>query len=81
MRKVKVVDDGGVVILTDMFGSTPPISRFRRKMRISKLWPVWPAFVELISVRNSGELKEVAIGPDAGRKYINAASAVLEEAS
>lgn len=86
LRKVKVVDDGsGVIVLTDMFGGTPSniAISVTQDENIEALAGInLPLLIELISVRNSGELKEVAIkAQDAGRKYINAASAILEEAS
>lgn len=79
------VDQGqGVILLTDMFGGTPS------NLAISAMKPGeieviagvnLPMLIKLASVRTAGKLTEaVAQAQDAGRKYINVASRLLESA-
>ena len=86
IKKVKAVDTGkGVLILTDMFGGTPSnlaISVTEDK-KIEALAGInLPMLIKLASARKTENLQQTARqGQEAGRKYINAASALLEEAS
>lgn len=85
LKKVKKADDGdGVIVLTDMFGGTPSniAISVTQDENIEALAGInLPLLIELISVRGSGDLKDVAKqAQDAGRKYINASSALLDEA-
>ena len=78
------VDDGaGVVLLTDMFGGTPSnlaISIMDRA-NVEVLAGVnLPMLIKLASVRADHDLASaVTVAQDAGRKYINVASALLRE--
>ena len=80
------VDDGdGVAVLTDMFGGTPS------NLALSVMGQTdvevvagvnLPMLIRLASVRGSKSLAEaVASAQEAGRKYINVASALLTERS
>lgn len=77
------VDDGhGVVLLTDMFGGTPSNLAIS-VMDQAKVEVVagmnLPMLIKLASVRDQENLAEaVALAQDAGRKYINVASSLLE---
>lgn len=79
------VDGGaGVVVLTDMFGGTPSnlaISIMDRA-NIEVIAGVnLPMLIKLASARGDHNLADaVAVAQDAGRKYINVASALLREA-
>lgn len=83
LSKVKEVDSGkGVLILTDMFGGTPSnlaISVIEDK-KIEALAGInLPMLIKLASVRQTESLQQAAqSGQDAGRKYINAASILLQ---
>ena len=82
---VEAVDSGdGVIVLTDMFGGTPS------NLAISVMDQVnveviagmnLPMLIKLAQSRLMGKpLKETAqIGADAGTKYINLASVVMEQ--
>jgi PTS system mannose-specific IIA component len=81
---VQRVDAGeGVVILTDMFGGTPSnlaISVLSHG-RIEVIAGVnLPMLIKLASMRSSGEPIEAAVAAaqEAGRKYINVASQLLQ---
>ena len=79
---VEKVDAGsGVVLLTDMFGGTPSnlAISIMEKSRIEVIAGVnLPMLIKLASVRAEKPLAEViADAQDAGRKYINVASRVL----
>jgi PTS system mannose-specific IIA component len=82
LLKAKEVDSGkGVLILTDMFGGTPSnlaISVIEDK-KIEALAGInLPMLIKLASVRQTETLQQAALsGQEAGRKYINAASALL----
>lgn len=83
IRKVKEVDTGkGVLILTDMFGGTPSnlaISITKDKMTEALAGINLPMLIKLASVRQTETLSQAALsGQEAGRKYINAASALLQ---
>jgi len=83
---VERVDDGaGVILLTDMFGGTPSnlaISIMEaQKMKVVAGVNL-PLLIKLASVRNERTIGEaIAEAQEAGRKYINVASAVLNSAS
>lgn len=82
VKKVKEVDSGkGVLILTDMFGGTPSnlaISITEDKKVESLAGINLPMLVKLASVRKTESLQQAALsGQEAGRKYIHAASALL----
>jgi PTS system mannose-specific IIA component len=74
----------GVVVLTDMFGGTPSnlaISIMdRAKVEVIAGMNL-PMLIKLASIRKTGaELKSaVAAAQEAGRKYINVASALLSD--
>ncbi|MBX9805555.1 MAG: PTS sugar transporter subunit IIA [Alphaproteobacteria bacterium] len=83
LKTVEEVDSGeGVILLTDLFGGTPS------NLAISALGikPVeviaginLPMLVRLARLKEGTPLKEaVAQGQEAGRKYIHAASTLLE---
>ncbi len=77
------VDDGhGVILLTDMFGGTPSNLAIS-VMDQAKVEVVagmnLPMLIKLASVRDQDNLAEaVALAQEAGRKYINVASRLLE---
>jgi PTS system mannose-specific IIA component len=79
---VKKVDDGaGVIVLTDMFGGTPSNLAIS-VMESGKVEVIaganLPMLIKLASVRVDRQLLDaVAEARDAGRKYINVASQVL----
>ena len=84
LKEVEAVDSGdGVAVLTDMFGGTPS------NLAISIMEPAkvevlaginLPMLIKLAAVRNEENLKAaVAAAQEAGRKYINIASALLSE--
>ena len=79
---VAIVDSGqGVVLLTDMFGGTPSnlaISVMDRA-RVEVVAGInLPMLIKLASVREGVNLEQaVTQAQDAGRKYINIASRVL----
>lgn len=86
LAAVKTVDRGkGVVVLTDMFGGTPS----NLAISIMENNPVeviagvnLPMLVKLASVRSDLPLDAaVQEAQDAGRKYINVASALLAKAT
>ena len=82
IKKVKEVDSGkGVLVLTDMFGGTPSnlaISITADKKVESLAGINLPMLIKLASVRQTEPLQQAALSAqDAGRKYINAASALL----
>ena len=82
LDKVASVDDGqGVVLLTDMFGGTPSNLSISvlEKANVEVIAGVnLPMLIKLASVRNTDTLGDaVASAQDAGRKYINVASALL----
>jgi PTS system mannose-specific IIA component len=78
------VDEGdGVVVLTDMFGGTPSnlaISILDRANVEVIAGINLPMLIKLASAREAGDLASaVAQAQEAGRKYINVASALLGE--
>ncbi len=84
LRAVRSVEDGqGVVILTDMFGGTP--SNLAHSLLEGRSVEIvagmnLPLLIKLVSVRKTKTLHEaVLLAQEAGRKYIHAASHVLNE--
>jgi len=83
IKSVAKLDTGkGVVILTDMFGGTPSnlsISLLGQK-NVEVLAGVnLPMLIKLTSVRQTATLKEAVLAAqEAGRKYINIASNLLD---
>ena len=84
IEAVNRVDSGdGVAILTDMFGGTPS----NLAISIMETAPVeviagvnLPMLIKLASVRSTDTLQNAAVAAqDAGRKYINVASALLAQ--
>ncbi|MCB2108443.1 MAG: PTS sugar transporter subunit IIA [Rhodobacteraceae bacterium] len=82
LKAVDTVNAGaGAVVLTDMFGGTPS----NLAISIMEGAPIeviagvnLPMLIKLASVRGNEDLHEaVAQAQDAGRKYINVASALL----
>jgi PTS system mannose-specific IIA component len=77
----KVNDGAGVILLTDMFGGTPSNLAIS-VMEEGKVEVIaganLPMLIKLASVRGEKPLAEaIADAQDAGRKYINVASQVL----
>ncbi|MEM7445219.1 MAG: PTS sugar transporter subunit IIA [Pseudomonadota bacterium] len=84
LEKVSEIDDGsGVVILTDMFGGTPSnlAISVMDKAQVEVIAGInLPMLIKLASVRQTDGLqKSVDAAQEAGRKYINVASALLAE--
>jgi PTS system mannose-specific IIA component len=86
----RVSDGAGVVVLTDMFGGTPSnlaISIMDSAAARKEIGAVeviagvnLPMLIKLASVRSEKPLAEVvAEAQEAGRKYINVASALLQK--
>ncbi len=77
----KVNDGSGVVVLTDMFGGTPSnlAISIMDKAKVEIIAGVnLPMLIKLASVRQSQDLAHaVDSAQDAGRKYINVASRLL----
>lgn len=77
----RVNDGSGVIILTDMFGGTPSnlaIAAMDRSGAEVIAGVNLPMLVKLASIRGEWSLKDaVAAAHEAGRKYINVASWVL----
>ena len=83
-EKIKQVDSGdGVIILTDMFGGTPSnlAISVMEQANIEVIAGVnLPMLIKLAQLRASMPVKEAALGAqEAGRKYINVASALLHK--
>jgi PTS system mannose-specific IIA component len=83
VRKVKEVNSGkGVLILTDMFGGTPSNLAIAETQdgQIEALAGInLPMLIKLASARQTETLAQAAqSGQEAGRKYIKAASAMLQ---
>lgn len=83
LQRVKDVDTGsGVLLLTDMFGGTPSnlAISVTSDSKIEALAGInLPMLIKLASVRKTETLQQAALsGQEAGRKYINAASALLQ---
>ena len=82
LDQVAKVDDGaGVVVLTDMFGGTPSnlAISIMDKAKVEIIAGVnLPMLIKLANVRGTAKLSDaVASAQEAGRKYINVASALL----
>jgi len=82
MERVEAVNTGdGVVVLTDMFGGTPSnlaISIMDRAKVEVVAGINLPMLIKLAAARQEGDLPAaVSAAQEAGRKYINVASAVL----
>jgi len=82
LESVAKVDDGsGVVVLTDMFGGTPSnlAISIMDKAKVEIIAGVnLPMLIKLASVRQNYDLANaVDSAQDAGRKYINVASRLL----
>jgi mannose PTS system EIIA component len=82
LAAVEAVDDGaGVIVLTDMFGGTPSnlAISIMDQGRVEIIAGVnLPMLIKLASVRETESLEEaVASAQEAGRKYINIASTLL----
>ena len=80
---IESVDDGnGVIVVSDMFGGTPSnlaISMMERKNLEVIAGANLPMLIKIASVRNECSLDEtVAQALYSGRKYINAASQLLD---
>ena len=81
--KLDTVDKGeGVAVLTDMFGGTPSnlaISVMERKNIEVIAGMNLPMLIKLAQIRGTHSLRESSeLAQDAGRKYINVASALLK---
>ena len=84
IRKVTDVDSGdGVVVLTDLFGGTPSnlAISIMDQAHIEVIAGInLPMLIKLASVRSKCDLQSaVTAAQEAGRKYINVASALLTE--
>ncbi len=82
MDAVAAVDTGkGVVVLTDLFGGTPSnlAISIMDKANIEVIAGVnLPMMIKLASVRNTESLADAVVSAqEAGRKYINVASTLL----
>ncbi|MCY3829480.1 MAG: PTS sugar transporter subunit IIA [Rhodospirillaceae bacterium] len=84
LKQIEAVDTGdGVAVLTDMFGGTPS------NLAISIMEPAkvevlaginLPMLIKLTAARGEEDLKAaVTAAQEAGRKYINIASALLSD--
>jgi len=86
LKKCTDVNTGkGIIVLTDMFGGTPSnlAISITEDNEIEALAGVnLPMLIKLASVRTTEPLKQAVItAQDAGRKYIHAASALLDDVS
>lgn len=82
-QKIKDVNTGkGVIILTDMFGGTPSnlaIAATTDKSVEALAGINVPMLIKLASVRQTETVQKAAeLAAEAGRKYINAATALLQ---
>ena len=83
LSSVEKVDSGkGVILLTDMFGGTPSnlAISIMDQCNVEVIAGVnMPMLIKLASNRKLGSLKKVAVeAQNAGRKYINIASRLLD---
>jgi PTS system mannose-specific IIA component len=83
LKKIKETDSGkGVILLTDMFGGTPSnlAISVTSDNNVEALAGInLPMLIKLASARKTETLQQAALsGQEAGRKYINAASALLQ---
>ena len=84
LESIAKVDDGaGVILLTDMFGGTPSNLAISviEKANVEVIAGInLPMLIKLASVRGEGTLLAAAEqAKDAGRKYINIASELLNQ--
>ena len=84
VQAVSDVDDGdGVVVLTDLFGGTPSnlAISIMDQAQVEEIAGInLPMLIKLASVRSRCDLQAaVTAAQEAGRKYINVASALLTE--
>ena len=84
-EKIAKVNTGdGVIVLTDMFGGTPSnlaISMMTQDKVEVLAGMNLPMLIKLAQVRSTLPLKEAVVSAqDAGKKYINVASALLNRA-
>jgi PTS system mannose-specific IIA component len=84
VQAVSDVDDGdGVVVLTDLFGGTPSnlAISIMDQAHVEVIAGInLPMLIKLASVRSRCDLQAaVTAAQEAGRKYINVASALLTE--
>ncbi|MSO69258.1 MAG: PTS sugar transporter subunit IIA [Alphaproteobacteria bacterium] len=83
IEAINAVDDGdGVILLTDMFGGTPSnlaISVMDHRAKIEVIAGMnLPMLIKLASVRKEETLERAVLSAqEAGRKYINVASSLL----
>ena len=75
----KAQSDNGVIVLTDMFGGTP--SNLALSVMDTKNIEViagvnLPMLIKMMSLRKNLPMKDVIEKSQAGKKYINAASAL-----
>ncbi len=82
MQQIKNVDTGkGVIVLTDMFGGTPSnLAIAATTEKVEALAGInLPMLIKLASVRQTETLQKAAeLAAEAGRKYINVATALLK---
>ena len=83
INAIAEVDGGhGVILLTDMFGGTPSnlAISVMDKAKVEVIAGMnLPMLIKLASVREQDDLTAaVALAQEAGRKYINVASSLLE---
>ena len=82
MQQIKNVDTGkGVIVLTDMFGGTPSnLAIAATDEKVEALAGInLPMLIKLASVRQTESLQKAAeLAAEAGRKYINVATALLK---
>ena len=83
-QKLETVDKGdGVAVLTDMFGGTPSnlaISVMDRPDLEVIAGMNLPMLIKLAQIRGTHSLEDASVAAqDAGRKYINVASALLKQ--
>lgn len=84
LESISKVDDGtGVILLTDMFGGTPSNLAISviEKANVEVIAGInLPMLIKLASVRGEGDLLAAAgQAKEAGRKYINIASELLNQ--
>lgn len=82
IQQIKNVDTGkGVIVLTDMFGGTPSnLAISATAEKVEALAGInLPMLIKLASVRQTESLQKAAeLAAEAGRKYINVATALLQ---
>jgi PTS system mannose-specific IIA component len=82
LKAVKDVGDGGVILLTDMFGGTPSnlAISVMEQANVEVIAGInLPMLIKLVGIRGNASLTEaVAAAQESGRKYINVASRLLE---